>query len=106
VLAKNPQSVYADYILFQISMCQLQAGQMKDAVITFAELKKRFPESSYAHLYLFYIGTHYFNHQEYAAAQEYLERFVDENTDQAYQQRANLLLLESLFRKEDYFWCR
>jgi len=102
VLAKNPQSAYADYILFQIGMCHLQAGRIKNAVIAFAEMKKRFPESSYAHLYVYYIGTHYFNQQEYAAAQEYLERFVDENTDPEYQQRANLLLLEALFRKEDY----
>lgn len=94
-LAKYPESIYADYVQYQLALAWIKMDKLESAVLAFRKLLKDYPGSKLIDDINYFLGAAYFQKGQFPAAEEQLKKFLADFKDSPYRSQALFLLGET-----------
>ena len=102
ILKDYPDSIYNDYIQYQIALTWLKSGNTDSAIVALRKLIKEFPESQMIDDANYYLAVIDFQKGDFVSAREQLELFRNRYKDSGFRHQALFLLGETLLNLEEY----
>ncbi|MFA5118051.1 MAG: tetratricopeptide repeat protein [Candidatus Omnitrophota bacterium] len=102
ILKGYPDSLYNDYVQYQLGLTQLKTAAYEGAIMSFLSLKKNFPKSKLIDDASYALGLAYFQKQDYRSSKEIFETFIADFKDSPMHAQAMYLLGSSLFNLEEF----
>lgn len=102
IIKKYPNTLYTDYIQFQIGNTFLKMGKLEEAIIAFRFIQDKYPNSSFLDESLYSMGLAFFIAKDFASAKDVLDEFPDKFKDSSLRLEALYLLSQVYLNIKDY----
>ncbi len=97
ILTDYPNSLYNDYVQFQIAAILYKSGHLDAAILSFRAFLSNFPKTKLKDRANYYLGLIYFQQANYQGAIDQLNAFLVENKDSNLKADALYLLASSFY---------
>ncbi len=103
ILKDYPDSPYVDYAQFRQGIVLMKQENVDAALISFKSLENNFPKSKYLNDTKYFLGVAYFKKDNWATAQEYIEKYLKNSQDSPmeFAAEANYVLALCAFNLND-----
>lgn len=102
IIKDYPNTLYADYIQFQIGMIFIKEKMLEEAFLSFRNLTKNFPNSKLVPEAKYYLAVGYFSQNKYQAAEEILSNLINEYPHSEIISEAYYLYAKCFFNQKKY----
>jgi len=100
ILKDYPDSLYNDYVLYQLGISQLKSGDTQKAIQSFKDFNQNFGDSEFIDDVNYYLGYAYFKNNDFPEACRQLENFLSAFHDSIYIDKALYLLADSFYNRK------
>lgn len=102
IINDYPNTLYADYIQFQIGMIFIKKKMLEEAFLSFRNLTKNFPNSRLVPEAKYYLAVGYFSQNKYKKAEEALNNLIKQYSNSEIAPKAHYLYAKTFFNQKKY----